>query len=141
MAAPKYLEKYGTPTKPEDLSLHNCIIFTRLADYTGTGNAWEYCDPPTGNSITIAVSGNYSSDNSSTVRQMTLAGIGIYHGPNWLFGDDVAQGNLREILVGYQMLPFPIYLLHPSAGYVPLRLKVLMDYLAHEFRLNPWVAG
>lgn len=141
VSAPNYLEAHGTPTKPEELSHHNCIIFTRLAEYTGTGNAWEYRDPSTGDTVSIAVRGNYASDNSSTVRQMTLAGIGIYQGPNWLFGEDVAQGNLQEILADYQMMPFPIYLLYPGADYVPFRLKVLMDYLSHEFSLNPWVAG
>lgn len=141
VASPEYLKARGAPKKPEDLMHHNCISFTRLAEYTGASNAWEYRDPKTGKNISIAISGNYASDNSSTVRQAALDGMGVYQGPNWLFGDDVTQGRLKEILSNYQMEPFPIYLIHPAVDYLPQRFRVLMDYLAHEFSLNPWVAG
>lgn len=141
VASPEYLAAHGIPQTPEDLTHHNCIMFTRLAEYTGTSSLWEYRDPKTGKILPIAIRGNYSSDNSSTVRQAALDGIGIYQGPHWLFGNDVAQGQLHEILGSYQLEPYPVYLLHPAAEYLPLRLKVLMDYLAHEFSLNPWVAG
>lgn len=141
VAAPDYLQQFGTPKHPNDLTHHNCILFTRLAEYTGLGNAWEYHDPAVGKNISVDVHGNYASDNSSTVRQMSLESLGIYQGPSWLFGEDVQQGRLIEILTDYQMKPFPVYLLHPASDYMPLRLKVLAEYLAHEFSLNPWVAG
>lgn len=141
VASPNYLNTHGTPKTPDDLARHDCVLFTRLTEYTGAGNAWSYRDPKTGANIAITVSGKYASDNSSTVRQAALDGIGIYQGPNWLFGEDVKQGLLREILGNYEMEPFPIYLIHPAADYLPRRLRVLMDYLAHEFSLNPWVSG
>lgn len=141
VASPDYLQARGTPHKPDDLANHNCISFTRLAEYTGTNNGWEYRDPKSGKNVSVTISGNYASDNSSTVRLAALDGVGIYQGPNWLFGNDVAQGKLKEILSHYEMEPFPIYLIHPAADYLPQRLRVFMDYLAHEFSLNPWVAG
>ncbi len=140
VASPEYIMKHGMPKTPQDLSHHNCIAFTRLSEYTGKGQAWEYHDSKTGENIRIPVSGRYSSDNSSTVRQAALSGLGIYQGPNWMFGEDTAKGHLMEILQDYQMDPFPIYLLHPLMDYLPLRLKALSDYLAHEFSLNPWVS-
>ncbi|MBY0355625.1 MAG: LysR family transcriptional regulator [Rickettsiales bacterium] len=141
VATPAYLKRHGIPKKPEDLMHHNCILFTRLAEYTGTGNAWEYRDPQSKKITSVIISGNYASDNSSTVRQAALSDIGVYQGPSWLFGDDITQGHLKEILSHYEMEPFPIYLIHPAVDYLPQRTKVLMDYLSHEFSLNPWVAG
>jgi len=141
VASPAYLKAHGTPESPADLGRHNCILFTRLAEYTGTTNAWEYRDPSTGEVTPVVVSGSYASDNSSTVLQAALDGIGIYQGPNWLFGVHVAEGRLVEILGSFQMDPFPTYLIRPSSEYVPARIKAVMDYLAHEYSLNPWVAG
>lgn len=141
VASPEYLKTHGTPKKPQDLTHHNCILFTRLAEYTGTNNSWEYRDLKTGKKVSIAIHGNYASDNSSIVRQAALDGMGVYQGPNWLFGKDVTSGHLKEILSDYEMEPFPIYLIHPAVDFLPQRLKALMDYLAHEFSLNPWVAG
>ena len=140
VASPAYLRERGPPQSPADLAQHNCIVFTRLHEYTGATGAWEYCDPETGAVIPVAVSGNYASDNSSMVRQAALDGIGIYQGPNWLFGEDVAEGRLVEVLGRYRMEPFPIYLIRPAADYVPVRVRAMMEFLAHEYSINPWVA-
>ena len=38
VASPAYLEQFGTPLVPADLTQHQCIIYTRLA----TGNRWHF---------------------------------------------------------------------------------------------------
>lgn len=140
VASPAYLKKNGTPKTPEDLKRYNCILFTRLAEYTGRSIAWEYADPQSGKVASILVKGNYAADNSAIVVQAALDGIGIYQGPNWMFSEHIKAKRLCEILPEYQISPWPIYVLYPSQGFLPSRICVLTDYLAHEFSLNPWVA-
>lgn len=136
------MKVYGVPVKPQDLGHNNCILFTRLAEYTGNTNAWQYQDPNTGKTVDITVSGNYLSRPIIHLWwQAALDGIGIYQGPNWMFGDDIVQGRMIETLSEYHLDPFPIYLIFPMHDYLPLRLNVLIDYLRHEFSLNPWVAS
>jgi len=139
VAAPGYLEAHGVPKQPQDLMHHNCIRFTRISEYTGTSDSWLFRHRKTGKILSIAVNGSYASDNSSTVKQAALLGVGIYQGPNWLFGEEVAAGTMVEILSDYEIDPYPIYLIYPPADYLPLRLKTMMDYLANEFSRNPWV--
>lgn len=141
VASPDYLKTHGTPKTPEDLRLHNCILFTRFAEYSGASSAWEYRHPKTGKSSSVQVSGTYAADNSSLVREAAIRGLGIYQGPNWLFKKDLDEGSLKEILKDYEMSAFPVYLLHPVTDYVPLRIKVLIEYLTHELALNPSIAG
>ena len=140
VATPGYLEAQGTPEQPQDLMHHNCIRFTRIAEYVDTGDAWMFRHRQSGKRLPIAVNGSYASDNSSTVKQAALLGVGIYQGPDWLFREELAAGTMVEILSDYEIDPYPIYLIYPPVDYLPLRLKTMMDYLANEFSLNPWVA-
>jgi|SRR5579863_4388956 len=45
VATPAYLKRRGRPRTPLDLAQHDCIIFTRLGEYTNLGirNHWIYC--------------------------------------------------------------------------------------------------
>ncbi len=141
VASPAYLKARGTPQTPEDLAYHNCIRFTRLADYSGTSSAWDYKNPKTGKVSSIKVSGNYAADNSSLVRDAAVNGIGIYQGPSWLFTKDVSEGRFTQILSDYEMEPFPIFLLHPPVDYVPLRINAMIEFLTTEFSINASITG
>jgi DNA-binding transcriptional LysR family regulator len=141
VASTNYLKARGTPKTPEDLRHHNCITFTSLAEYTmGSVSAWEYRHPKTGKLVSVNVSGNYSSDNTSLVCTAAISGFGVYQGPNWMFKDELDNGTVKQVLGNYELEPFPLYLVYPPSDYVPMRVKVLMDFLAHELSLNATVA-
>lgn len=141
VAAPSYLAQRGVPATPEDLLQHDCIGFLPLSSYTGLGQKmiWLYEDSKS-QKHEIEITGRYAADNSSMVREATLKGLGVYQGPNYLFSDDVRSGRLVEILKDYSFDPFPIHLIYTAQDFLPLRLRVFMDFLAHEFSLNPVVA-
>jgi DNA-binding transcriptional LysR family regulator len=141
VAAPSYLAQHGEPKTPEDLLQHDCIGFLPLSSYTGLGQKmiWLYKDTSE-QRHEIEISGRYAADNSSMVREATLRGLGIYQGPNYLFAEDVKAGRLTEILKDYSIDPFPIHLIYTAQDFLPLRLRVFMDFCAHEFSLNPVVA-
>jgi DNA-binding transcriptional LysR family regulator len=84
-------------------------------------------------------SGRYSSDNSSIIRQAAVNGIGICLGPSWIFRDDLSEGRLKEILKTYGLEPYEIFVIRPAVDDTPLRIKVMTEYLAHEFSLNTWL--
>lgn len=140
VAAPSYLEKWGVPKTPSDLSFHNCIIFSKL-DGLGSGqnNTWHYSDK-TGSSVFVTVNGRYSVDNASLAWEAALLGLGIYQGPKHLLADDILAGRLVEVLPHYTLDHFPIYLIYPAQNYMPRRLRVFIDFLAQEFNKNQCIA-
>lgn len=141
VVSPDYLKDRAAPIHPKDLTHHNCIIFSQLNEYTGQRlkNSWVYQDAK-GESIEVSVSGNYTADNTSIVRDAALKAIGIYQGPNYLFGDDLQSGRLVQVLPDFEISPFPIHLLYPHRDFIPSRLKIFMDFFAYEFSLNSWVS-
>ena len=71
-AAPVYLERHGTPSTPEDLAGHNCLMMSRLGlDY----NEWtfRYGD---GNR-SIRTTGNFVVNGGSGHYEALIGGLGI----------------------------------------------------------------
>ena len=131
IASPAYLKAHGTPRRPADLADHNCIVYTRLA----TGNRWifESADGP----LTVEVKGRYRADNSEAVREGVLAGLGIAVIPAFAFSGEIESGQVKTLLKSNEPKPLPMNAVYPSRRFVPLKVRAMIDYLAHEFALDP----
>lgn len=131
VASPAYLKAHGTPRKPDDLAGHHCIVYTRLV----TGNRWVF-ESDTG-PLTVEVKGQYRADNSEAVREGILAGLGIAVIPAFAFSDEIASGRVKVLLKQHEPKQLPMNAVYPSRQFVPLRVRAMIDYLAHEFALDP----
>lgn len=129
-----YFDRAGEPQTPEDLIHHNCIVYTRLS----TGNEWHFESPQ--GAIKVAVHGNVQVNSSVAVREAVFAGLGIAVSPIWLFGDAVHSANLSVVLKAYQPVPLPIHAVYRRGRFVPAKVRCFIDFLAEEFKLDPWVS-
>jgi DNA-binding transcriptional LysR family regulator len=135
VAAPAYLERRGTPRTPADLARHDCIVYTRLA----TGNRWHFADRD--GPVVVDVDGRYRADTSEAVREGVLAGLGLAVIPAFAFRDEVASGAVRVLLEDFEPRPLSMHLVYPSRRLVPPRVRVMIDFLTHEFELDPVLSG
>jgi DNA-binding transcriptional LysR family regulator len=135
VAAASYFRDRSEPQKPEDLANHNCIVYTRLT----TGNEW-YFQNPTGGTVQVTVNGNLQVDNSTAIREAVLSGLGIAVCPVWLFGELLTSDRLQVILQQYQPVPLPIYAVYRRGRFISAKVRCWIDYLAAEFKLNPWLS-
>jgi len=134
-AAPAYFKLRGEPSTPEDLSTHNCILYTGLA----TANHWPYSRG--GRDRSVRVSGNFRSNSSEAVRAATLSGIGIALSPIWLFGEDIRAKRLKVVLTDYQPKPLPIHAVSPANRRYSAKVNAFVDFFKAEFDLDPFVSG
>jgi len=135
VASAEYFHDRPTPKTPEDLSEHNCIVYTRLT----TGNEWHF-QLPTGGTAQITVKGNLQVDSSTAIREAVLSGLGIAVCPVWLLGDLIQSDRLTVILQDYQPTPLPIHMVYRRGRFIPAKVRCFIDYFANEFKLNPWVS-
>lgn len=131
VAAPQYLKTRGTPKSLDELKDHDCIIYTRLA----SGSAWTFVVD--GKTQIVPVTGRYHVNSTEGVREGIFAGLGIGMIPTFHFDDEIAKGRIKVLLKEHQPEPFPIHAVYPSRRFVPLKVRVMIDYLAEEFRLDP----
>lgn len=133
VASRRYLARRGTPNHPMELKDHDCIYYTRLAEYTGAHKQdyWEYKDKE-GELMRVHVRGVYATDNSSAVKDATCLGLGIYQGPDWLFANELTSGDLVEIRADFSTDSFPIHLLYDAHRHVPRRVQCFLDYFGEN---------
>lgn len=129
VASPGYIERYGAPAVPSDLSVARCLINLNMTPR----NRWPVFR--NGKQEIAEVEGGLQIDNGEALRVATLEGAGISYMPVDLVREDLAAGRLVPVLAGWQMLTLPIYLIHPSRR-VPRRVAVLMDTLADDLRVS-----
>jgi DNA-binding transcriptional LysR family regulator len=131
VAAPGYLDRAGTPARPEDLARHECLLFTGLA----TGEAWPFqgADGP----LLVPVRGRLRANSSEAVRAAVLAGMGLYLAPLWLFAEELRDGRVVAVLHDWTPTLLPIQAVFPTRRQVPSRVRAVVEYLAAEFRLDP----
>lgn len=128
----EYFERHGEPRTPEDLTSHNCIVYTELS----TRDAWHFVDKAS-RLVQVRVSGNFLANNSEAVREAVIAGVGIGTLPTWHFRDEISGGKVRIVLREWKPKRLPIHAIWPSRRQLPAKIRAVADFLAEEFRRDP----
>jgi len=134
VATGQYFERVGEPQTPADLVDCDCIVYTRLSSV----NEWHFQGAE--GLIKVRVGGAFQTNSSIGVRTAVLAGLGIALAPVWMFGEEIYRGDLRVVLQSFQPTTLPIYAVYPRSRFYPPKLLAFRDFLAGEFRLDPWVS-
>jgi len=127
VASNGYLAKRGIPRDPDDLRDHDCVIFTLLS----SGSTWRF------RNAEVPVSGRIRVNSPEAAREAVTAGLGIGHGPQWLFEAGLKDGSLQLLLGEYAAPPVPIQILYVANRLMPKRAIVFMDFITQKFSQIP----
>ncbi|MEB3766783.1 LysR family transcriptional regulator [Acinetobacter sp. MD2] len=86
----------------------------------------------------IQISPRLSTDNLFVTKNAVLAGLGVAMVSSWIVKDELATGQLVQILPEWSAAPIPIYLIYPWADYYPARLR---QFLALMKQVMPNIVG
>lgn len=121
--APEYFQKHGIPSVPEELTQHNCILYT----YHTTLNIWVFCKD--GEEQKVQIKGNYQVNNAEAIRDTLIQGLGIGRIPSFVAAPAIAEGKLIQVLADYEMPTKTIYALYPAKEYMPMKTRAFLDFL------------
>ncbi|HEY9630611.1 MAG TPA: LysR family transcriptional regulator [Coleofasciculaceae cyanobacterium] len=127
-ASPGYLQRSPLLTQPMDVQHHNCLLFP----LAGFRSRWIFQDAK-GALSEVAVSGGTLISSAIALQQCAIAGMGLALLPNWLVDPDLQVGTLINVFPEYQVtatnFSTAAWLVYPSRAYVPLKVRVLIDFL------------
>ncbi|KAB2790321.1 LysR family transcriptional regulator [Brucella anthropi] len=95
-ASPDYLEKYGTPAHPSELSEHSCLTM-RLGN---SAESWSYTE--SGRTRSVNISGSLRSNNAPVLASAAAEGLGIILMGSFVVDSLLEQGRLVRILPGFE---------------------------------------
>lgn len=125
VASRDYLAAHRKPKRVDDLDAHQCVVFAHGRDR----RPWLF---DSGNGATAYLPrGAFMTGDAEQVRSAILCGLGIAQVPAWVVAPEIANGKVQVLLPRLQCDSVPTHLVHPAGRRVPMRVKLLMDYL-HE---------
>jgi DNA-binding transcriptional LysR family regulator len=130
-----YFEQFGIPQTPQDLTTHNCLIYSHLSTF----NEWYFAQrnsDTTTTEIVVKVNGRFQTASSALMHHAIKAGLGIAFVPSWLFSEGFSGENLQIVLQAYQPNPTPIRAVYRRGRFIPAKIRCFIDFLTHSFSQN-----
>src|SRR3954469_4180565 len=125
-AAASYLERRGHPRTFAALATHDCVLHK-----TATGmHPWRLAGPR--GVERVDVTGPIVADDLGSVRQLTLAAVGIALMPDVVVRPDLEPPAPPRLLPAYALRGAPVHLVSVPLRHVPVRVKLLRDFLLRE---------
>lgn len=127
-ASPDYLKTQGTPQYPDELSEHNCLVYSQ----SPRSDTWTFKDK-NGNDLSIKVKGNLRSDTGRLLLSAALKGNGIFIAPTYMVADALAEGKLESVLDDYSPASTALYVVYPYSKLVSSKVRTFVDYLVEAW--------
>lgn len=132
-AAPSYLKRRGTPAHPSELAQHDVLGYSLMA----MGDQWQFTGPE--GPLSVKVRPRMWTNNGDSCVAAALQGSGIQLQPTFLIDDELASGQLVEILPQFRSVELGIYAVYPSRKFVLPKVRAMVEFLANELGQAPWV--
>lgn len=131
-ASPAYLDKHGTPERPEDLLEHNCILYSFLTH----AREWRLTDTE-GQTHVVPLKGSLQTNNGLVNRAAAISGTGILMLPTFYIGDQLRSGELKPILCKFRPADIAVYAVYPERRNLSPKVRAFVDFLAAAFGPEP----
>ncbi|OYU88607.1 MAG: LysR family transcriptional regulator [Bradyrhizobiaceae bacterium PARB1] len=128
VAAPSYLERFGAPKHPSELTQHCCIGWRPAPDVAPY--RWEFEE--NGREFDVAVNPRITTNDMWVMVRTACAGGGLTFGMEELFRPYLARGELVTLLDAW-LPPFPGFFLYfPDRRNLPPKLRALIDHVRYR---------
>jgi DNA-binding transcriptional LysR family regulator len=128
LASPAYLAGRKRPRHPRDLLDHDCVRYRDPP--SGVIERWDFAKGS--ETLQLAVKGRLVTNDSATLVQAALDGLGVVYMINGYIEELLEQGRLVRLLESWSppLESFAIY--YPDRKRVPPKLRALLDFLRRE---------
>ncbi len=123
VATPGYLDGRQIPAKPEDLTMHQCVLMN------GKNNETQWHLECKRKKVSLRVIGSVSSRDFNSVSYFTHRGHGIGLLPFNYCDELIDRGELVRILPEWASPRIPVHAVYPTRKFTPAKLRVFLDAL------------
>ncbi|WEF26632.1 LysR family transcriptional regulator [Klebsiella aerogenes] len=134
VAATEYIHRFGAPESPDTLRQHQCLTYPRGAQRP----LWTFasCIDPT-QRVSVEVQGPFATNNSESLRDAALSGLGIALLPDFSATDAINQGLLQEVLPQWrpvEVFAEQLFVVRPYTPRVSRAVEAFSAYLKQRFQ-------
>lgn len=123
-ASPRYIERYGRPATPRDLSEHACLIYT----VSPRPHQWTFFGED-GQPYSVSVRGFFELDDDHTMRQLAFDGLGVIRMPRLFLEDAIEEGRLIQLWPEKYSFHVTFAAMYPSRAGLPAKARAFIDFV------------
>src|SRR5690606_9100454 len=128
VGSPSYFEKYGRPTKIDDLNEHKLLHYSNQA----SGNVWKIT-APSGEKRQVRTAGWLTVNDGQSLLNAAISGLGIAYLPSFLYSDAMKQGLVIDAIPDLPVEQLGIYAVYPPGRFTQPKVRAFIDFLAQAF--------
>ncbi|MBT4839057.1 MAG: LysR family transcriptional regulator [Methylococcales bacterium] len=132
-ASPAYLEKMGQPHTPDELSEHQCLVYSLLHDYE-----YWYLTDIQGKEIKTKIYPYLKASTGEFIRDAAVAGQGIILAPLFIVYKEIERRALIPVLKDYMSVQINAYAIYPQTRHLSQRVRAFVDFLVKRFEGTPY---
>lgn len=136
VAAPDYLKRHGTPQHPTELARFDCLTLSSDASQT---RGWAF--QVNGEVMHLKPGGPLDCSDGQVLHDWCIRGYGIAWRSIWEVEAEIAAGQLVPLLQDFDAPPNGIYAVFPQRKHLPLRMRLWIDFLKHNYAQPEFWAG
>ncbi|GAB4298014.1 MAG: LysR family transcriptional regulator [Roseovarius sp.] len=128
IASPAYLQKYGRPTRIDDLNEHKLLHYSSQAG----GAVWKLT-APSGEKRQIRTAGGLSVNDGQSLLNAAISGLGIAYLPSFLYAPAMKKGLVEDVIPDLPYEVLGIYAVYPPGRFTQPKVRAFIDFLVEEF--------
>ncbi|USX12304.1 LysR substrate-binding domain-containing protein [Oxalobacteraceae bacterium OTU3REALA1] len=132
-AVPSYLDRYGRPAHPDELTRHLCVNY--FSSKTGKIVDWDFSRGA--ERVQVALPGHIALNDTTAYTAAGLAGLGIVQMPNFLLEPLLADGTFEQVLPEWSSDSIPVHLVYPQNRHLSAKVRVFVEWVAELFSNHP----
>jgi LysR family transcriptional regulator, regulator for bpeEF and oprC len=130
-ASPAYLSKHGVPLNIVDLGQHVCVSFV----FRSSGRQFQWRFKAAGRTVEFNPQQGLAVNDGGANRRLALLGACLIQDLDVNVAQELAAGDLFEVLETFSTEAFPIAIVWPAGRHQPTRVRALIDHLTHALVL------
>jgi DNA-binding transcriptional LysR family regulator len=123
VAHPDYLARAGTPRAPRELATHAVLLYS----LSSTGSRWVLTRGD--ETEDIQVKGPLKANSSLALHRAVKDGLGIARIPLFAVSEDLARGELVQVLPDWASPEHGIFAVTTAREYLPRKTRAFIDFL------------
>ena len=127
VASPQYLADYGWPQRIDDLTAHRLLHHASSA----VTSVW-HIPATSGETWLIRTSGALNVNDSQSLLNAAISGLGIAYLPSYLYADALKDGRVVDIMPELPKNRKGIYITCSPERYLQPKLRALIEFLAEK---------
>ena len=128
-ASSEYVERFGKPSHPDEISNHQVISATGWTQWALKG--------PEAQEINVNIKPRLKVNDLSSLYTLALSGAGIAALPVLIAASAIKSKNLIPILCDWPFEAHPIHTLYASNRHLSAKVRSFVDFVIEQVRPNP----